>query len=259
MINSSRRVIGNSILLPSKSVCRFAIVLLFILFPWQLMASDAASEPQLTVRGEAQLFVSPDQVTMVAGVLTEAKQSKEALSQNSRSMQTVIDALLALGIDKKDISTQNFRVQPVWSPRPRNADANWRSKIIAYRVSNDVLVKTTELDLIGDLITSASEAGANKIQSVNFGLADPRLYRNRALSKAVKNAREDADTAVTAAGLRIIGVKKIQIDQAVQSVEHVEKAMLMRSAVADAAPAVPIHSGDVTVRASVFMTYELDK
>ncbi|MFT6387921.1 MAG: hypothetical protein ACJAUP_001293 [Cellvibrionaceae bacterium] len=225
------------------------------------VSADAAPEtPSLSVRGEAQLMVSPDQVIMVAGVLSEAKQAKKALADNGRAMQKVMDALLALDLKKKEITTQRFSVQPKWSPRPRGADSSWRSDIIGYRVNNSVQVKTAQLDLIGELITQATQAGANQIKSVSFGLSNPREYRSKALFQAVENARADADVTAKAVGSSLRGILTLHVDQAVASVESVEKSMLMRSAsMADIASAPPINSGDISVRASVSITYQLAK
>lgn len=239
-----------------------AVALVFTIaafLPLPALADKEPEVPSLSVRGEAQLMVSPDQVIMVAGVLSEAKQAKKALADNSKSMQKVMAALLDFGLKKKDISTQNFNIQPKWSSRPRNADSAWRSEIIGYRVNNAVQVKTTQLDLIGDMISRVTQAGANQVQSVSFGLSNPREYRSNALAQAVKNARVDADVTAKAAGSAIKGIKTIHIDQAVSSVARVEKAMVMRSSMADAAPAPPISAGDITVRASVSVTYELSQ
>jgi len=223
------------------------------------LGDDVPESPALSVRGEARLMVSPDQVMMVAGVLSEGKQAKKALSDNSKAMQKVMDALSSLGLKEKEVSTQNFSVQPKWSSRPRNADQSWRSQIIGYRVNNSVIVKTTQLELIGDMISRATQAGANQIQSVSFGLSNPREYRSNALAKAVANARADADVTAKAAGVSIKGIKSVHIDQAVSSVERVEKAMVVRSSMADMASTPPISAGDITVRASVSVTYELSQ
>ncbi|MGH1485712.1 MAG: SIMPL domain-containing protein [Cellvibrionaceae bacterium] len=210
----------------------------------------------LSVRGEAQLMVPPDQVIVSVGVLSEAKVAKKALAINSRLMQQVIDALRAVGITKKEYSTRQLSVQPVWSSRPRNADSRWKSEITGYRVNNNLQIRTLKLDLLGDLINAATSAGANKIQSIQFGLSNPRQHRGQALTQAVENARTDADIAAKAAGVSIKKVKSLQVDYA-PSVAHVEKAMVMRSALADTAPVPPVNPGDIAVRASVSIIYEL--
>ncbi len=213
--------------------------------------------PTLSVRGEARLEVEPDQVSVSLGVVSQAKTTKKALADNSKAIQAVIDALYGIGLKKKDVSTRQFGIQPVWSSRPRNADSLWRAKIIGYRVNNSVQVTTTQLSLVGDLIGAATTAGANQVQSVNFGLANPRQFRSQAITKAVKNARADADAAAVASGANIKSVKTIHLDQAVASIEHAENFKVMRSAAADTVAAPPINAGDITVRASVSIVYEL--
>ncbi len=256
-MNEKNRGLGPRIYRKNGYAGLLWVLILFT--PWWAWAdAEHKSEPPtLSVRGEARLEVEPDQVSVSLGVMSQAKTAKKALAENSKAIKAVIDALYGVGLKKKDVSTRRFNVQPVWSSRPRNADSLWRAKIIAYRVNNSVQVTTTQLPLVGDVINAATTAGANQVQSVNFGLENPRQFRSQAIAKAVKNARADADVAAEASGSSIKGVKTIHLDQAVASIEQAESFKVMRSAVAEAAPAPPINAGDITVRASVSIVYEL--
>lgn len=224
-------------------------------------AEPEVQQPTLSVRGEAILRVDPDQVTVSIGVLSEARQAKQALAKNSQAMQKVIAAIVDLGLSKKDYKTRQLSVQPKWSARPRDSSSSrWRPEIIGYTVTNTLQVTTGKLALVGDLISVATVAGANQIQSIRFGLSNPREYRSQAIAKAVANARADADTAAQAAGTEIDGIKTLHLDHAA-SVEKVQdQSLMMRSAVAAEAAAVPpVNPGEVTIRASVSVVYRLDE
>ena len=154
--------------------------------------SQASMQALLHVRGQAVLKVAPNQVTILLGVTTQHKTAKRALSDNNQLMNKIIAALNKKGINKKELNTQRFSVQPMWSSRPRNFSGSeeWKSSITGYRVNNTIKVVTARLDLVGNIINVATTAGANQVQSIDFGLSNPREYRQQAIEVAIKNAKE---------------------------------------------------------------------
>lgn len=239
----------------------FSISAVFVL----LVSINAMAESplpevaKLTVRGEAHLMVPPDQVSVVLGVSTESAKAKKAMADNSKKMAAVVRALATLGLKKKEYKTQNFRVQPVWSSRPKGAASHWKSSIIAYRVNNSLRVTTQQLALIGDMIADATVAGANQVNSVSFSLANERQYRQQAIMQAMQNAKQDAETLAEASGDKIKRTLTLNLNNSSASHVRVESTMAksrMLSAQADMAPP-PISGGDITVKASVSVVYEL--
>lgn len=238
------------------SFCTTLITLCLSSTVWAEPATPPVAK--LSVRGEAQLMVPPDQVSVVLGVTTESSKAKKAITDNSQKMTKVIDALARLGIKKDSYKTQNFRVQPIWSVRPKDANKNWRASIVSYRVNNSLHVTTKALSRIGDVIAGATEAGANQVNSVNFSLSDERQYRSQAITQAMGNAKQDANVLVAASGDRIKRTLSLNLDNTSASrvrVEALQSSARFKSALADAPP--PISSGDITVRASVSVVYEL--
>ena len=250
-----------SLLLPATSHASFAAMPANVgaaLIATQLV-NDNGDEivPSLTVRGDAQFEKPADELQIRVGVVTESDEAPTALRENSRQMKDVIDALKKTGLSDKEYQTSRFQIQPMYTRRPRQADAAWKPKIIGYRVSNSLNVKTKKLELAGELIQAANEAGANSIDSISFGLADPRTHRVEAIRAATANALTDAHTLAEAAGLRLVRVLSITLDQAaaprpIPMMQRMSAGMAM----AEAAPP-PIQPGDVTVRASVTVVYAI--
>ena len=249
---------------PCISIARLLLVFILLAFSVLVNAEDSThAVAQLHVRGEAQLMVAPDQVAINLGVTSEAKKAKQAMEDNSQKMANMVRVLTGLGLTDKEYETQNFSIQPVWSSRPRNADQEWRAKITGYRVSNTLRVSTTKMELIGDVIEQSTDAGANQVHSLHFSLSNPREYRAQAITQAMKNAKEDAQTLVAASGDTISRTLSLRLDNAVASQTHVEvkakRSRLMQASAAMAdSVAPPINAGDITVRASVSVTYELN-
>ncbi len=233
-----------------------ASICLLQLAPAAIADDVEAVVPVLTVRGAAQLEKPADQLRIRVGVVTESDEAPTALRENSRQMNDVIDALKRTGLTDKEYQTSQFQIQPVYTRRPRQAPVDWKARIIGYRVSNSLNVKTKKLDLAGELIQAANEAGANSIDSISFGLADPRTHRSEAIRVATANAIADATTLAAAAGLRLVRVLSITLDQAAAPRPIPIQRMSAGMAMAEAAPP-PIQPGDVTVHASVTVQYEI--
>lgn len=230
---------------------------------WAVASMSALAEEtpvsQLSVRGEAILNVSPDQVMVNLGVTSEESTAQAALSANNDNMQAMMSALKKLGLGKDEYKTQQFQVHPMWSQRPRNPAPEWNAKIVGYRVTNSLQVQTQKMQLAGDIIGAAMAAGANTVNSVQFGLADPREYRAQAIKQAMENAQTDAQTLAAASGDKIKRTLSLNLDNAVATPlrMHTER-MMMRGAAAMDSGAPPIEAGDVNVHASVSAVYELE-
>jgi len=221
-------------------------------------ASDAA---KLTVRGEARLMIAPDTVSVILGVSTESAKAKKAIADNNTTMNKVMRALDVLGLSDAEYQTQQFRVQPIWTSRPKGAASTWAPNIASYRVSNTLRITTQQLEIVGELIGAATEAGANQVNSIQFSLSNSREYRSQAIAAAMANAKADAQTLADASGDRIKRTLSLNLNNAEASVAQADvrqlKSRMMMDSMAEASPP-PIDAGDITVRASVSVVYELE-
>lgn len=221
-------------------------------------AAKQQAIPTLTVMGQAQLDKPADQMRLTIGVVTQGDEAQIAMQENSKQMNEVIAALQKAGLTKEEYQTGQFQIQPRYSRPPRGGpgqDPNWKPQIVGYDVINRVQVKTKKLNLAGELIKAATEAGANSIDSINFDLADPRKHRAEAIAAATSNARSDAEALAGAAGQKLVRILTINLDSA--PVQPMPMQMMGRMAMAEADGAPPIEPGEITVHASVTITYEI--
>ncbi len=239
---------------------RLAVVLLLLLLlsacgprNFNYGATDR-SLPQLVVRGDASVKAVPDQLKLRLGVVTQQAGADEALAENNRRMTLVLAQLKELGIAAGEMSTGQFRVRPEWSQPPRPTPANWQRGIIGYRVSNELLIETTRVDLAGKLLGLAQQAGANQIGGLQFALADPGEYRRQAIELATAQAIRKAETMAAAAGIKLGAVQSMSLNSPGQP----PQAMFMAEARMAGSDAVPVAAGRVEVAAAVTMIYLLE-
>lgn len=206
----------------------------------------------LTAVGSSEVRVRPDQALVRLGVETEAKTAAEAREQNAARVVGVVNALKALGIPQRQIETSVFQIYPIrrFEDEPRRGEP----PIVGYRVVNVVTVRTEELDLAPRVIDESVEAGANRVENIDFLLKDENAARQRALKQAVGVARENAVAMAGEIGVRLIQVQSVQQG----GVRVVRPPSAARAGAFEARVPTPIFPGDVTVKASVTLTYVIE-
>jgi hypothetical protein len=178
--------------------CTLAVVVTGTM-PHRLTAQAAAGNPPrpevvAAATGEAQL--TPDRAAVYIGVQTRASKANAAARDNAQRQRAIIDAVLALGIPREQISTESYSV----SPDTRYDQATQRTSVIGYVVSNVVRVEVHQLDQIGTVLDTALAKGANQINSLDFFASNADSARHEALAQAVSRARSDAEAMARAAG-----------------------------------------------------------
>lgn len=241
-----------------KSLYLLTFLILTVAFPAVHLMADKAKnrEPaKLVLSAQATLSKPSDELQLKIGVVTLGNTAEETCSENNVKMQAVIAGLEAAGLVKGDYETGQFSIQPTYTPYPKDASPNWQPSINGYEVSNYLLVHTEKLELTGTLIDVANKAGANSLSDIRFGLKDPRLYWNEALTAASNNAVSDAKALAAATGVRLVRVLSITLDSTRVHSPQVNAAYLVKAV--GGGDSTPIEPGEVTITAHVTLTYEI--
>lgn len=219
-----------------------------------LVAAAIPAEAQrmgrtIVVEGSGMATAAPDMATVTAGVETAAETAADALRANGEAMRRVFERLEAAGIDRRDIATTSFDVDPRYADRRSAGDQ--APRIVGYRVSNDVVVRVRQLDSLGTLLDALVSAGANRIGSIAFGLADPDELEDEARRAAVADATRKARLYAEAAGVDLGPL--LRIDDTSWRGGPVPRPDMR----ALAAEAVPIAEGERAVTAGVRMVWRI--
>src|SRR5689334_20906293 len=153
-------------------------------------------DPVITASSTGEAQLTPDRAAVYIGVQTRASTANAAARDNAQRQRAVIDALVALGIPREQISTENYSV----SPDTRYDQSTQRTSVIGYVVSNVVRVEVRRIDQIGTVLDTALAKGANQINSLDFFASNADSARHEALAQAVARARSDAEAMARAAG-----------------------------------------------------------
>jgi uncharacterized protein len=171
-------------------------------------AAPAATVTHITVTGEGTVAVMPDQATVRAAIETTADRAQDAVSQTNATYNHAVDAVVALGIARGDVTLAYYNLN--YNPRPVVATGeSVPPGRYGYTVTRTFDVKVGDVNKAGAVVDALTKAGVTNIESVAFSAANPAHARSEATAKAMADARATAQDAARAASLHITGVSRI--------------------------------------------------
>ncbi|MEX1296441.1 MAG: SIMPL domain-containing protein [Candidatus Limnocylindrales bacterium] len=204
----------------------------------------------LSVNGIGRVNAVPDVADVSLGVFEQAKEAAAASQQAAASMDAVVQALLGLGIDEKDIQTTSISL---------NASYDWEkqpAQIVGWEARNMVIATVRDIEAVGDVVDAAVGAGANQIDGISFRVEDPTEAEALARTAAVEDARAKADQLAADAGVEIVGIVSIS-ESGGQQPQPIYMAREEMAFAADAGASTPVLPGEVELSVNVFIQYEI--
>jgi uncharacterized protein len=154
----------------------------------------------ITVSGEAELKVAPNEVSIHLGVESIDKDLGKAKKENDERMRRVIAAAKASGVEEKRIATDQVSIEPHYdSTRSWSAG---RPAIDGYTVRRSVQITLREVAKFDAVLTATLEAGANVVHDVRFTTTELRRHRDQARAMAMKAAQEKAIALAKELGMK---------------------------------------------------------
>ncbi len=220
------------------------------LTPVVCWAEDVKLARTIAISGHGEIHAAPDVASLSLGVTNNAATAKEAVEANTKAMKALLDQMKAVGIADKDIQTSNFIVSPRYDYRN---ESNQQPQASGYDASNAVTVTVRKLDELGSILDQAVTAGANQINGITFGLADPEPAVDKARLAAVADAKRKAELYVTASGVALGQVISISEGGSYQP----PTPMFAVKAASESAADVPIAQGEQVIAADVSVVWEI--
>ncbi len=242
----------ESPLMRTNLTCAAAALMACLAFAPAILGQENCTHPQIiSVTGTAEIKLAPDEVTLRLGVESHDRDLAVAKASNDRSVRKLIALARGAGVGAKNIQTSALSMEPQYSDEKI-------PKLLGYKVSQTITITLTDLSKYDELLTSALQAGVNRVDGINFAVADTKKYREEARLKAVRTAREKAMTM--AAGLGQTVGKPWEVTEEADSdftylAANTQTTYQMRLPM-QAAPSLA--GGEVAIRASVRVSFQLE-
>lgn len=176
------------------------------LSPTALAEAGSGGGRSITVIGHGEAAGPPDRATINAGVQTLAATVAESSRENQAIIERIMKALLGEGIAAADIQTADYSIWPEQQHDPRGTG---EVTITGYRVNNTVRITVKDIDRIGKVLAAVTDAGANAIHGIGFGVDDRAALEERARAAAMADARSRAEALAGLADVRLGEVIRI--------------------------------------------------
>ena len=191
-----------------KLSCKLFI--LFVVLCTTVMLSEAiAVEPQkgtISTNASSEKEVAPDIAEITFAVVTNDSKSLQRAVEENKLIFEKLNSVLKSMINPQNgdyIKTLGYTTTPVYSY------VNSKKVFDRYDVTNKVLVKTKNVDILGKMIDDAISAGATNIENLNFSLFNYEPYCESLITQATKKAKAQADITAKALFTSITGVQNV--------------------------------------------------
>jgi uncharacterized protein len=174
-----------------------AAALALLSFAARAPAQQKTEPPHVSVAGEAELNVRPDEVRFDVTVQAFHKELKTAKTQVDDRLKGLVAIARKQGVADSDTQTDYVKVET----RYKSGDA--AKAILGYTVRKDFVLTLRDIGRAEGLLSELLDYGVTRINSITFSTSKMRQYRDEARAQAMKAAQEKAAALAGAVGQRI--------------------------------------------------------
>ena len=171
--------------------------LLLLSFVVAASAQERPEAPHVTVAGEAEMNIAPDEVKFDVTVQSFGKELKTAKTQTDERLKGLIALAKKHGVAESDTQTDYVKVEPRFKG---NDDSK---AFLGYWVRKDLVFTLRDVTRAEGLLSEVLDYGVWRINSISFSTSQMRKYRDQARAMAMKAAQEKAAALAGAVGQKI--------------------------------------------------------
>lgn len=206
----------------------------------------------ISVAADAKVSATPDIAWLSFGVSTGRQSTaKQATEMVKTTMDKVLAATRALGIEEKDITTESFWLSPEYDY------TDGRQVPRGFQATQSLRVKVRDLDKVGDVLSAVTAAGANQAGGITFTVDNPDGAKAEAREKAIAKAKEKAKTLAANLGMSLGRMVGFSEDGGYAPMPMMAKGYGMGGGAEVAADALQIPAGEQEIASTVTLVYEL--
>ena len=175
----------------SNNIFAIAAIALISLAPWlfgnhtsTIAATTTEENPRtISVHGDAEVRVVPDEVILTLGVETSDRNLQIAKKQNDKIIQQVIDT-----VESFDVPAEHIKMEYIYIDQWGCYSCNEGD----FVVRKTIVVTLRDLTKFEDLMTEVLSAGVTNVHGIEFRTTELRKYKDQARSLAIEAAQEKA-------------------------------------------------------------------
>ena len=231
-----------------------------------IAAPSAVWAANISVSGDAQIRVAPDQIIISMGVLNKEKALDTAKKLNDKTTKSLISYLTdTLNIEAKHIQTDYLSVKPTYFSCNRKEEREGLCssiKVEYYNLDRGIQIRLNDLTKYEALIEKSLALGVNNINNVQFVTTELRKHKDKARELAAIAAKEKAQSVAETLGMKVGKPTSININQTGWSYARKQSRSMgqnvMRSMGGDSSGGSSLAVGQINVTASVNVNFHIE-
>lgn len=251
-----------------KNIAGGALVLMMLAFSYAAFnfaisyakVIQPTSFRSFNVNAEGKVVAMPDIAQFTFSVINQGgKNIADLQKDNTKKINEIIKFIKSRGVEAKDISTEGYNLEPRYQYYSCKDDSACPpAEIIGYTVTQTVSVKVRDFEKTGDLMSGATQNGANSVSNLSFTIDDPTEVQNQARAQAIERAKTKAKAITKAGGFRLGRLLSIEESGAIPYPSYDLLSMSAKGMGGGemAVPTIEPGSRDVTI--NVTLKYEID-
>ena len=181
----------------------FVIVALALASSAQVPLFAGSGTDAISVSGDAELRVVPDEVLLSLGVESFDKVLKVAKSQNDAAIKRAIAVARSYGVLAEHIQTDYIGIEPKYH------QSDVTQELLGFVVRKSVVIRLKDISRFEDLLSGALEAGVTNVHGIEFRTTELRKHRDQARVLAIKAAQDKGELLARESGRRLGKVQSI--------------------------------------------------
>lgn len=215
--------------------------------------ADEARPRTVSVSGSGEVSAEPDLARLTLGIEARRPTLAEARAEVAATVDRVLKLTRELRIDPKLVNATRVQVQPEYNWNPKDK----KRTLLGYIVSRQVQVELRDLEQLGPLLERAVDAGANQVGDPMLDSSRRKDLEREAMTKAVEDARLNAETLARAAGAKLGPVRTLSGGASGPPMPMYRVHAAMAEAAAPPPPEATYQPGEMKFSANVNAEYDL--
>ena len=164
-----------------------------------LPAPESGAATGIVVTGSGTASAEPDLAIISLAVEAISEKVDQAIGDNTERMARVMTEVKTLGFEENDLQTVNYSV---WSEQLTDSEGRSTGEM-RYHALNELRIRVHDPSATGEVLTVALKAGANRVNGISFGVAEPATLRSQARELAIDDALAKANQLAEGLGARV--------------------------------------------------------
>lgn len=162
----------------------------------------------LRVTGSGMIRLKPDTVRITLTLEGLEREYAATIRRSAEDTERIRDALHSAGFAREDLRTLSFNVQTEYEGYQE--EGVYRQRLTGYRFRHELKIEFPwDNERLGEVLAAVTETALTPEIRIAYTVKDREAAKNTLIGMAVADAKAKAEALVTAAGVKLLGIRHI--------------------------------------------------